>query len=628
MHRIVQIGVLILSFQSSAIAERPNILWLVSEDNTTLLGCYGDPLAKTPTLDKLAREGVLYEHCYAQPVCAPSRFTTITGTFAASYAPAQHMRAEGEIPSHVVAFPSLLKQAGYFTSNHSKTDYNAPFDMNQIWDELGDKATSFQNSVPKQPFFKIFNFFITHESSLFPVKGKSLNFAPTDPASVRVPPYQPDTPEIRADWARYYDQIALLDQEISGKLKELEQAGLADDTIIFYFSDNGGVLPRSKRFLQASGTRVPLLVYFPPKWRHLAPAAPGSRIKEPISLVDLAPTVLSLAGLKIPSQMQGQAFAGPDAQKNQFVYCTRDRMDERYDIMRSVMDSRWLYIHNYRPDLPYVPQLSYMFKARGYQSWARLAQEGKLTRATAQFWGEKPTEELYDMEADPDNVKNLAADPQHQKTMERMQAALKAHTLKIIDNGFLPEGSKLQGYENSRKAGAYPLDQVFAVANMASERNPKNLPKLIAAMSDPSEPVKWWAAQGCTMLGKKAKPAQNALLACLKDNSGAVQIAAAEALVQLGETSAALPVLESWIGQTDNLAFNLQAGNVLARMGEQARPALPAMEAARVATSKLQGIPSTGEKYCATILAQIVDTLAGRSSPLVYPKSSDLSLAP
>jgi arylsulfatase A-like enzyme len=267
--RIFGIATLVLAvFFNSAFAsiERPNILWLVSEDNTTLLGCYGDPLARTPTLDKLAREGVLYESCYAQPVCAPSRFTIITGTHAASYAPAQHMRAERKIPSHLIAFPSLLKQAGYFTSNHSKTDYNAPFEMTQIWDELGDKATSFKSCVAKQPFFRIFNSFTTHEGSLFPVKGRSLNFSSTDLASVRVPSYQPDTPEIRADWARYYDQIALLDQEISVKLKELEQAGLADDTIIFYFSDNGGVLPRSKRFLQASGTRVPLLVYFPAKW--------------------------------------------------------------------------------------------------------------------------------------------------------------------------------------------------------------------------------------------------------------------------------------------------------------------------------------------------------------------------
>ncbi len=170
--------------------------------------------------------------------------------------------------------------------------------------------------------------------------------------------------------------------------------------------------------------------------------------------MDFAPTVLSLAGVKIPAYMQGRAFAGPKARPNEFVFCTRDRMDERYDMMRSVMDSRWLYIHNYRPDLPYVQPLDYMFKARGYQSWARLAREGKLTPATSQFWGEKPTEELYEMAADPDSVNNLAADPAHRETLDRMRAALKSHTLEIVDNGFLPEGSALEGYEASRQPGA------------------------------------------------------------------------------------------------------------------------------------------------------------------------------
>ena len=608
--------------------ERPNILWLVSEDNTTLLGCYGDPVARTPALDKLASEGVLYQHCYAQPVCAPSRFTLITGTFAASSGPANHMRAEGKIPREVVGFPALLRQAGYFTSNHSKTDYNARLHPTEIWDELGDEPSSLESSMTRQPFFRVFNFFVSHESRLFPVEDPPMDFSSTDPATVRVPPYQPDTPEIRADWSRYYDQLALLDQEIAAKLEELEQAGLAEDTIIFYFGDNGGVLPRSKRFLQASGTRVPLIVYFPPKWRHLAPAPPGSRIEEPISFVDFAPTVLSLAGLEIPAYMQGRAFTGPEARSNEFVYCTRDRMDERYDMMRSVMDSRWLYIHNYRPDLPYVQPLSYMFKARGYQSWARLAREGKLTSATAQFWGEKPTEELYDMEADPDNVINLAEDPQHQSTMERMREALREHTLEIVDNGFLPEGSALEGYDNSRDAEAYPLSRVFAAANLASQRDPPNLPRLIEALGDASEPMRWWGAQGCTMLGKEAAPAEDDLLACLDDASGAVQIAAAEAMARLGQPEVALPVLQRWIEQTDNLAFNLQAGNVLARLGESARPALPMMKSALGKLGQGRGIKATGENYSVAILSHAIAVLEGQSPALVYPPLTKLSSSP
>lgn len=622
MIRIVSFGILMLAFHLRAIAERPNILWLVSEDNTTLLGCYGDSLAKTPTLDKLASEGILFENCFAQPVCAPSRFTLVTGTFAASSGPAHQMRASGKIPDLMTGFPALLRQSGYFTSNHSKTDYNAPIRHDQNWDERGDHASPLGAPAKGKPFFRVFNYNTTHESCLFPEKPQETDDPPTDPKLVKLPPYQPDTPAIRDDWARYYDQITLMDRQISAKLEELNHAGVKDNTIVFYYADNGGVLPRSKRFLHASGTHVPLIVYFPPKWRHLAPAAPGSRVKTPISFVDFAPTVLSLAGVKIPEIMQGRPFAGLKIEANDFVFCTRDRMDERYDMTRSVVDSRWLYIRNFRPDLPFVQPLNYMFKARGYQSWASLAREGKLTAATAQFWGTKPTEELYDREADPHNVNNLAEDPAHSEVLSRMRAALRKHTVEIVDNGFLPEGSALEGYKNSRQPGAYPVERVFEMATLASDRKPAHLPKFIKALADPCEPIRWWAAQGCTMLGKDALAAENELLACLKDESGAVQIAAAEALAGTGNTQMALPVLEHWIRQGNNMAFNLQAGNVLDRLGEKARPSLSAMKTVFDDLGKpAQG--GSGENYSKAILGHVIAILEGQAQPLTYPSPKD-----
>ncbi len=543
---------------------RPNILWLVSEDNDCFLGCYGDQTAKTPTLDKLATEGVLYERCFAMPVCAPSRFTLVTGMYPTTCGPAHHMRAQGRIPSWLKGFPALLRAAGYYTSNKSKTDYNAPISVKEAWDACGNQA-HYRKRAGGQPFFSVFNHEVTHESCLFP-ENEPAQF---DPAKMRIPPYQPDTPEIRADWARYYSRLAQLDIQIAAKLKELADAGLAEDTIVFYYSDNGGVLPRSKRFLQESGTHVPLIVYYPPKWRHLAPAPPGSRIKDPVHFIDFAPTVLSLAGITIPEYMQGRAFAGSaKAAPNEFVFCTRDRMDERYDMMRSVMDSRWLYIHNYRPDLPYVQPIKYMFQARGYQSWARLAREGKLTPATSMFWGEKPAEELYDMGADPDNVHNLAPDPAHRATLDRMRTALEKRVIANNDNGFLPEGSALEGYDASRAPGAYPIKRVFEFASLASERNSANVPALVAALDDPCEPIRWWAAQGCAMLRDKAAPAEAALRKRLEDNSGAVQIAAAEALVRLGNVDGAMPVLQRWHQQTTTKPFVVQAANVLDRLGE------------------------------------------------------------
>ena len=598
---------------------KPNILWLVSEDNDTFLGCYGDAAAKTPTLDKLAREGVLYERCFAWPVCAPSRFALITGMYAVTCGPAEHMRAQGKIPSWLKGFPAYLRAAGYYTSNSAKTDYNSPISIPVAWDACNGKA-HWRNRAAGQPFFSVFNHEVTHESCLFPKKELPLPFPSMDPAKVRIPLYQPDTPEMRADWVRYYNHMALLDDQVAAKLKGLADAGLADDTIVFYYSDNGGVLPRSKRFLQESGTHVPLIVYFPPKWRHLAPAPPGSRIKEPVSFVDFAPTVLSLAGVPIPNYMQGRALAGSaKAAPNEFAFITRDRMDERYDMMRSVMDSRWLYIRNYRPDLPYVQPLSYMFEARGYQSWARVAREGKLTPATAMFWGEKPTEELYDMLADPDSVHDLAAGPVYHETLDRMRAALEKRVLANKDNGFLPEGSALEGYDASHAPGSYPVDRVFALANLASERNVANLPKLIQALDDPCEPLRWWAAQGCTMLRKKAMPAEASLRQRLADKSGAVQVAAAEALAGLGKLDLAMPVLERRIQTTGTPAFALQAANVLDRLGEAARPSLPAIKKALAAARKEK---SQGENYLVRILAHVVDVLEGREQPLVYPAVS------
>src|SRR5258706_3165651 len=298
-----QIAAVLVSSLCAVAAEdvkRPNILWLVSEDNDIFLGCYGDPLAHTPTLDKLASRGVLYERCFAQPVCAPSRFTLITGMYAVSHGPAGHMRAQGKIPSWLKGFPARLREAGYYTSNNAKTDYNSPINIREAWNECDKQAHYRKRADPQQPFFSVFNHEVTHESCLFPERELPLNFPPMDPAKVRIPPYQPDTPEMRADWARYYNHIALMDQQVAAKLQDLEKAGLAENTIVFYYSDNGGVLPRSKRFLQASGTHVPLIIYFPPKWQHLAPPPPRSRIQDPVHFVDFAPTVLSLAGVKIP----------------------------------------------------------------------------------------------------------------------------------------------------------------------------------------------------------------------------------------------------------------------------------------------------------------------------------------
>jgi hypothetical protein len=345
-----------------------------------------------------------------------------------------------------------------------------------------------------------------------------------------------------------------------------------------------------------------------------------------VSFVDFAPTVLSLAGVKAPEHMQGRAFAGSaKSPPNEFVFCTRDRMDERYDMIRSVMNQRWLYIRNYRPDFPYVQRLDYQFRARGYQSWARVASEGKLTAATSMFWGEKPTEELYDMSADPDSIHNLAGDSTHMAVLESMRAALRKHSLEVYDNGFIPEGSALEGYTQSRMKGAVPFERVLDLANTASERDPKNLSRLIDSLEDPSEPVRWWAAQGCAILRGEAGAARDALLNRLKDPSGAVRVAAAESLLYLGAEAQALSALEEVLGDRTNTGFALLAANVFSRIGEKARPSLPELRrllAGFEAAYQSKGEDKYGPRYPVDILKKTISILDGDSMPLVYPPAA------
>jgi len=583
-------------------SSRPNILWIVSEDNNPFLGCYGYPLARTPTLDGLAKEGVLYENCFSQaPVCAPSRFTLITGMYAASCGPAHHMRARGKIPKDLRGFPAYLRDAGYYCTNNAKTDYNAPINIKDAWDECSNKA-HWRDRPAGKPFFAVFNHEVTHESQLFPqnqARYKPLP-EPTDPAKIVLPAYHPDTPELRRDWANYFDQMARLDAQVAKLLKQLQDDGLAEDTIVFYYGDNGGVLPRSKRFCYDSGLHVPLLIRFPRKFQRLAPAAAGSRVDAPVSFVDFAPTVLSLAGVAIPKPMQGHAFLGPqNAGPQEFAFSFRNRMDERYDMVRTVRGKRYRYIHNYMPHLVYGQHVQYMFGQTSVKVWDRMYREGKLSGPPKLFWEEKPEEELYDLQTDPSEVKNLVASPEHREILERMRGALREHLLAIGDNGFIPEGSALEGYQATRDPAAYPLEKILQAADTATKRDPANLPKLIAGLEDENECIRYWAALGCVMLRAKAAPAVEALAKRLEDSSGSVRVAAAEALCYAGQAEKGLAVLQECLLKHASPRVRLQAANVFQNLGDKARPAVAAIEQAQ---SDADDYVRRAVKYTAAVL--------------------------
>jgi arylsulfatase A-like enzyme len=583
---------------AGAPAARPNILWIVSEDNNPYLGCYGDKLARTPTIDQLAKEGVLYENCFSQsPVCAPSRFTLITGMYATSCGPANHMRAEGKPPAELRGFPAYLRDVGYYCTNHDKTDYNAPVDMKDTWDD-SSKNAHWRNRPAGKPFFAVFNFEVTHESSIF---GKYQPLADgTDPASVRIPAYCPDTPETRADRALYYDQHRRLDVEVAELLAQLKGDGLAEDTIVFYYGDNGGVLPRSKRFAYESGLHVPLIIRFPEKWRRLAPGPPGSRVESPVSFVDFAPTMLSLAGATPPKYYQGHAFAGPKKEAPQeYAFCHRDRMDERYDLVRTARDKQFRYIRNYRPDLPWGMHVQYLWEQAGMKVWEKLYKAGKLNEVQRRFWEEKPEEELYDLHADPDEVNNLTATPEHRATLDRLRAALRKHMLEIRDNGFIPEGSPLEGFANTRDESTYPLERVLAAADLATARDAANLSQFIKGMAARNEVIRYWSVLGCLMLKEKAEPAKEALLKAMQDSSPQVQVVAAETLCRIGETERGLKALGQLLLKHENAKVRLQAANSLDHLGPIAKPAWAPL---RMAAKDKDDYVKRATRYTAAIL--------------------------
>ena len=345
---------------------KPNILWITCEDISPYLGCYGDAYAITPYLDRLASESIVYTNAYSTaPVCAPGRSCLITGLYATSTG-TQHLRSEVPLPARIEPFPKLLRAAGYYCSNNYKEDYN--FTDDAIWDDSSHNA-HWRNRPLSQPFFSVFNLMSTHQGQ---INGSDEAFFETyrsklspserhNAKTLLLPPYYPDTPMVRKIWARYYDLITFMDKQAGELLAQLEADGLADETIVFFFSDHGMGLPRFKRTLYDSGLHVPLMVRFPARYQHLAPLPPGGRTDRLVSFVDFAPTMLSLIGLPVlPEPMQGRPFLGPlDTAPRRYVFGASSRVDEVYETSRCVRDRRYKYIRHFLPHLPYVQPSEY-----------------------------------------------------------------------------------------------------------------------------------------------------------------------------------------------------------------------------------------------------------------------------
>ena len=570
-----------------AAEKRPNILWLVNEDHGPHVGCYGDSYATTPTFDALAAKGLRYTHCWSNaPVCAPARTTLICGLYATSTG-GEHMRSMVPFPAGKKMYPQLLRDAGYYCTNNAKEDYNIG-KPGAVWNESSKKA-HWKNAPAGAPFMAVFNSEKSHESQIRKVPHTLVH----DPARARVPAYHPDTPEVRHDWAQYYDGVSAADADAGARLKELADAGLAEDTIVFYYADHGSGMPGSKRWPLNRGLQVPLVIYIPEKFADLRPPEyqAGGVSDRLVSFVDFAPTLCSLAGVPPPEWLQGHAFLGKFAAPEQpFLFGFRGRMDERVDCVRSATDGRYVYVRNFRPDKIYGQHLAYMWETPTTRVWERMFKAGQLDAAQSAFWKTKPAEELYDLQTDRDEVRNLAAAPEHQPGLEKLRAALRAHAIRIRDVGLLPEGEM-----HRRSAGSTPYDfahddtkldfaRLYDFADRASALAHDATPSLIAALADADSGIRCWAALGLLMRGAEAVPsAHDALLKALDDPTPDVRLTAAEALGRHGsdaDLARVLPLLAQSADWSKNDVFTAMAAlNAIAALGEKAAPSAATLKA-------------------------------------------------
>ena len=579
-------------------ADKPNILWITCEDMSPAFGCYGDKYSTTPNLDRFAAESVRYTNAFATaPVCSPVRSCLITGLLATSLG-TPNLRSQFPIPAKIKGFPAIFRAAGYYCTNNVKTDYNtanAGAIIKASWDNCSNTA-HWRGRKAGQNFFAIFNDMTTHQSRtmVWPyakfAKDIRSRLAPAerhDPAAAPLPPYYPDTPIVRRTVARFYDCITAMDKNTGRILKQLADDGLADDTIVFFYGDHGSGMPRHKRLILDSGMRVPLLIRFPKKYRHLAPAKPGQATDRLVSFVDFPPTVLSVAALAVPDTMQGTAFLGPKAGKPRtHVYGARDRVDEAFDLARSVRDANWLYVRNYMPHLSYNQPSWYSDQGEIRQEITRLARAGKLT-SPAQTHYAGPTrarEELYDTANDPHQVRNLAADPARKDRIATMRSLLRRWLLEKRDLGFLPEldmAIRSRGatpYDMARNGRTYPLETILDAAELVGA-GPAAMGRQMILLRHMDSAVRYWAVVGLRALGDKAQTAQTALVKSLADPAPAVRIEAAWALADLGEAhrAAALALLQKELGNPHDRRAALRAARALQMLGRKAYPALPAM---------------------------------------------------
>jgi len=430
--------IFIQSVHSAGNEENPNILWLDAEDLSPDLGCYGAPLVKTPNIDRLASEGILFTNAFVTcPVCSPSRSSVVTGMYQTSIA-AHHHRSNRDkpLPEGIKHISDYLRDAGYLTCNgqaltegrQGKLDYNFKMSFDEAFD-----GTDWSQRKPGQPFFAEVHFSETHRNFYHDPEN------PIDPEDVELPPYYPDHPIARQDWALYLETVQNLDKKVGKILQRLADEGLADNTVVFFWGDHGRAMVRGKQFLYDGGIRIPLIVRWPNQIKS------GTVSDALVSSIDLAPTWLTIAGIQPPHYMQGQVLLHPDACERDYIFAARDRCDETDDRIRCVRTNRYKYIRNFFPERPYTHFNTY--KKTQYPVLTLmeiLYKQGKLTPEQAQFMApNRPEEELYDLQNDPHEVHNLVGDSTYQDILQELRVVLDKWIEESGDQGAIPEDEEV-----------------------------------------------------------------------------------------------------------------------------------------------------------------------------------------
>ncbi len=526
---------------------RPSFLWLTIEDTSEYqFSCYGNQNIETPTIDMLARKGIQYTHASSTaPHCSPARSTLITGCYATTFGMDIH-REDYDTPDDIF-YPQYLREAGYFCTNNAKTDYNTTIDDKSLWDECGREA-SYSSSArkPGQPFFSVFNTEATHMGRIrsITLEGRrDFKALGIDPETLQMPGHVPDLPAMRSDEAYQLEASRDADGWVRAFVDDLKIRGLDENTIIFFFSDHGGCLPRGKGFPFESGLDIPLVIYVPPIWQEKLGIETGIISRQLVGFVDFAPTILSLAGMEPPEFMQGKAFLGSYGREPRGIqFGFRSNQENyHYDPCRTASDGNFKYIRNYIPHKPFCLRNLYQWGMPANLAWDQYIFSGECTSEEwLQPYRPKEAEMLFDLSNDPWELHNLADDPRFGEILKTMRMQVSQHIRETGDLGFFVRGRRKKpgGLYNWVRETEFPVNELIAAAEMAGMPAAGDVDRLTSLIGHPVPEMRFWGAIGFNTLGSQGilNDCPAVVLAAINDSEPQVAAAAAEAACYLGQS--------------------------------------------------------------------------------------------